>query len=282
MCFIRVWLMSSILVTPDFEHTIKRYPVSWYSWTLVIIRASWPTEKKLRPSSSNQSLCQAPGFLDRGPWPVVPSCRGGLQKGPITQSKTKFDHIVQKLPQKIMVGLIMGSAASSETPYEDLKAKLVSLYTLSRWQKVSKLIHHPGLGDRRPTALMDTMLALLPEDKKPGCLFLGLFLERLPVEMRDHVVSREFKNPSEIALYADSLWDARKAIPTDHLLAAASISLSPPSRGRTQDCRSPSPNRRSQTPGPSKSECWFHQSFGPAANNCRPPCSFQGNARAGG
>ena len=54
----------------------------------------------------------------------------------ITQSKTKFDHIVQKLPQKIMVsvrGLIMGSAASSETPYEDLKAKFVSSYTLSRW-----------------------------------------------------------------------------------------------------------------------------------------------------
>ena len=47
----------------------------------------------------------------------------------ITQSKTKFDHIVQKLPQKIMVSvhsLIMGSAASSETPYKDLKAKLVS------------------------------------------------------------------------------------------------------------------------------------------------------------
>jgi len=105
----------------------------------------------------------------------------------ITQSKIKFDHIVQKLPQKIMVsvrGLIMGSTASSETPYEDLKAKLVSLFTLSRWQKVSKLIHHPGLGDRHPTALMDAMLALLPEDEKPSCLFQGLFLERLPVEMR--------------------------------------------------------------------------------------------------
>ena len=89
----------------------------------------------------------------------------------------------------------MGSAASSETPYKDLKAKLVSSYTLSRWQKVSKLIHHPGLGDRRPTALMDAMLALLPEDKKPGCLSQGLFLERLPIKM-----SREFKNPSEMAL----------------------------------------------------------------------------------
>ena len=51
----------------------------------------------------------------------------------ITQSKTKFDHIVQKLPQKIMVsvrGLIMGSAASSANPFVDLKAKLVSSYSL--------------------------------------------------------------------------------------------------------------------------------------------------------
>jgi len=216
---------------------------------------------------------------------VVPSCRGGLQKRPNhTVNNQIRPHHTETFPQKIMVlvrGLIMGSAASSETPYEDLKAKLVSSYTLSRWQKVSKLIHHPGLGDRRPTALMDAMLALLPEDKKPGCLFQDLFLESLPIEMRDHLVSRDFKNPSEMALYADSLWDARKAIPTDHLLAAVSTSSSPPSRGRTQDRRSPSPNRRSQIPGPSNSECYFHQRFGPAANNCRPPCSFQGNARAG-
>ena len=203
----------------------------------------------------------------------------------ITKSRTKFDHIVQKLPQKIMISvrsLIMGFGASSATPFEDLKNKLVSSYTLSLWQRVSKLIHHPGLGDRRPTALMDAMLALLPEDEVPGSLFLGLFLERLPVEMRDHLVAKEFKNPSEMALYADNLWDARRALPTDHLLAAAATSSPPPSRGRAQDNRSPSPNRRSQTPGPSNSECYFHKRFGSAANNCRPPCSFQGNSRADG
>ena len=105
MCFIRVWLMSSILVTPDFEHTIKRYPVSWYSWTLVIIRASWPTEKKLRPSSSNQSLCQAPGFLDRGPWPVVPSCRGGLQKRPNHTVKNQIrPHRTETSPEDYCLG----------------------------------------------------------------------------------------------------------------------------------------------------------------------------------
>ena len=202
----------------------------------------------------------------------------------ISQSRTKFDHVIQKLPQKIMVsvrGLIMSSTASSSTPYEDLKAKLVSSYTLSRWQRVAKLIHHPGLGDSRPTALMDAMLALLPEDEVPGSLFLGLFLERLPVEMRDHLVARKFETPSEMALHADLLWDARRTQSTDPLLAAATSSPASPSRARARERDSSSPNRRNQTPGPTNAgECYFHKRFGNSANNCRPPCSFQGNARA--
>ena len=90
-----------------------------------------------------------------------------FRKSQVTLSQTKFDHVVQKLPQNIMVfvrGLIMNSAASSSTPYEDLKAKLVSSYTLLPWQRINKLIHHPALGDRLPTVLMDTMLALMPDD----------------------------------------------------------------------------------------------------------------------
>ena len=120
-----------------------------------------------------------------------------------------FRPTIPKLPQNIMVsvqGLIMSSALSS-TPYEDLKGKLVCSYTLSRWQRFSQLIHHPSLRDQRPTALMDDMLALLHDGEVPGSLFLGLFLERLPVQMRDHLVAKDFKNPIEIALHADKLWD---------------------------------------------------------------------------
>ena len=96
---------------------------------------------------------------------------------------------------------------------------------------MTQVIHHPALGDRRPTAMMDYMLALLPEDEVPGSLFLGLFLERLPVEMRDHLVAQDFKNPSELALHADKLWDARRVQPVDSLLAAA-FSPTSPSRSR--------------------------------------------------
>ena len=150
-------------------------------------------QKETRTEYVTKVSVKLPDFWTEDPDLWFLNAQAAFRKAQITQSKTKFDHIVQKLPQKIMVsvrGLIMGSAASSETPYESLKAKLVSSYTLIHWQKVSKVIHHPGLGDRCPTALMDAMLALLPEDEKPGCLFQGLFLERLPVEMRDHLVSR--------------------------------------------------------------------------------------------
>ena len=60
----------------------------------------------------------------------------------ITQSRTKFDHVVQKLPQNIMVsvrGLILSSSATSSTSYKDLKAKLVASYTLSRCRGCPKL-----------------------------------------------------------------------------------------------------------------------------------------------
>ena len=218
----------------------------------------------------------------------------------IVDSRTKYDIIVQKLPQDIMVSvrpLVKGSAATSTTPYEDLRDKLVSSFTLTRWQRVAKVIHHPGLGDRRPTALMDAMLALLPDDETPGSLFLGLFLERLPVEMRDHLVAKDFKTPGEMALHADLLWDARRAQPAaaSPLLAAAVAPASLPrardrDRDRGRDRRDSSPARagraRAPTPGPSAPAasglCYYHRNFGSAAANCRPPCSFSGNGQAGG
>ena len=110
-------------------------------------------------------------------WTEDPDCGSFMQRLPSEMLKShsrKPNSTTSSISSpEIMVsvrGLIMGYAASSETPYKDLKAKLVSSYTLSRWQKVSKLIHHPGLVDRRPTALMDSMLALLPEGRRENRL----------------------------------------------------------------------------------------------------------------
>ena len=72
--------------------------------------------------------------------------KSAFRNAQIMQSRTKFDHVVEKLPQNIMVsvrGLILSLSSTSSTPYEDLKAKLVASYTLSRWQRFSKVIHPP-------------------------------------------------------------------------------------------------------------------------------------------
>ena len=138
---------------------------------------------------------------------------------------------------------------------------------------------------------MDAMLALLPEDEVPGSLFLELFMECLPIEMRDHLVTNEFKNPTEMALHADRLWDARKAQNRDSSVAVLTPTTPTRVHGRDGSSYSPSrghssPNRRSQTPGArghaGSKECYFHKKFGSSADNCKPPCSFQGNFRADG
>ena len=133
------------------------------------------TDTKVTPTEFVAKVSvKLPDFWTEDPDLCLLHAEAAFRNAQITQSITKFDHIVQKIMVSVL-GLIMGSATSSETPYEELKAKLVSSYTLSSWQKVSKLIHHPGLGDHRPTALMEAMLALLPEDKNQVACFKVYF-----------------------------------------------------------------------------------------------------------
>ena len=56
---------------------------------------------------------------------------------------------------------------------------------------------------------MDTMLALLPPREPESMLFKTHFLNRLPVEIRNHVATAGFNNTaSKMADIADNLWFA--------------------------------------------------------------------------
>jgi hypothetical protein len=43
------------------------------------------------------------------------------------------------------------------------------------------------------------MLALLPPREKLGVVFLAMFLRRLPSDLRDHLASKDFSTPNEMA-----------------------------------------------------------------------------------
>jgi len=118
-----------------------------------------------------------------------------------------------KLPEPVVVSVrnLVSSVQPIDTDaYERLREQLTASYSKTRWQQAFALIKHPDLGDRRPSQLMNEMLALLPAgDTGDSTIFLALFLLRLPVSMRDHLGAADFKTAAEMAARADTLWDAR-------------------------------------------------------------------------
>jgi hypothetical protein len=121
----------------------------------------------------------------------------------ISSERTAFYHVLTALPQHVVVSVrdVVRSAATAAAPFSDLKQRLLGGYTQSKWSRMFQLIHHPGLGDQRPSQLMDKMLALLSSGTKPDEVFLGLFMDRLPVEMRAQLSLQDYDSPRHLTSF---------------------------------------------------------------------------------
>jgi hypothetical protein len=113
---------------------------------------------------------------------------------------------VKELARRVSTGEV-------DDPYEQLEAKLTASYQQSPWQLAFDLLDMPDLGDRRPSVLMDTMLAALPDDCTPNRLFGALFLHRLhlPADIRDQLVAQDLKDLAAMAAVADRIYDAHSS-----------------------------------------------------------------------
>jgi hypothetical protein len=72
-----------------------------------------------------------------------------------------------KLPCDIVMSvrdLVNSMQPNTPDAYEQLKARLTDSYAKTRWQQVFALIDLPALGDRRPSHLMNEMLASCPPE----------------------------------------------------------------------------------------------------------------------
>ena len=107
----------------------------------------------------------------------------------VTVSKMKFYHAVavlsQEVPSKIL-DLICASPAKD--PYGVLRECLITLYTLKNYQHFEALVSLPLSGDQKTSHLMNSMLALLPDDYKPDFILRFFFLRRLPIDVLSHLL----------------------------------------------------------------------------------------------
>jgi hypothetical protein len=237
-------------------------------------------------------------------WPADPQtwfhqAEAAFRRSNVTTSFTKYDHVLMKLPTDVVMSvrdLVNTMQPNTPDAYEQLKARLTTSYGKTKWQQVNALLDMPPLGDRRPSHLLNEMLALLPTgENKDGAIFLGIFLRKLPTTMRDHLAAANHTTAAAMSAHADVLWDARCGDPTvNHLVdantaAVAAMNVSRDSRRRSPDRRSPDrrrrqsrPGRRS-TPGPDSRRrdtsafCYYHSRFGQKALKCEAPCSWTEN-----
>jgi hypothetical protein len=222
--------------------------------------------------------------------------------------------VVGKLPNAVSLScrsLLLSINFEDKDAYERLKDHLCRNYSKSKWQQGYSLLDHPGLGDRRPSQLLQDMRALLPEKEAEGVIFQCLFLKRLPTTMSDAVMAAGLENIEDMAAMADRLHDkpaaagvaAVSAQPSccSHVSAIDSKQRKFNRSGRSPNRSGRSPDRRAATPGPGKEKkdfssfnaagrpssqwvkgadknwCQYHQFYGDAARTCRPGCTHPGN-----
>ena len=260
------------------------------------------------------SKVDLPAFWEADPVLWFRQCESAFRRAGTVSSGVKFDHVVGQLTNTVSLScrsLLLSINFEDKDAYERLKDHLCRNYSKSKWQQGYSLLDHPGLGDRRPSQLLQDMRALLPEKEAEGVIFQCLFLKRLPTTMSDAVMAAGLENIEDMAAMADRLHDkpaaagvaAVSAQPSccSHVSAIDSKQRKFNRSGRSPNRSGRSPDRRAATPGPGKEKkdfssfnaagrpssqwvkgadknwCQYHQFYGDAARTCRPGCTHPGN-----
>ncbi len=178
----------------------------------------------------------------------------------IRQSSTKYHHLLSSLPTDICSSINDSLVEIDENPedaYEQLKALLMSRYTMDCWARAFELHKFPEIGDMKPSEMMRQMKALLPPDSASGTYFMAAFLLRLTADMIDHIISQDFnaRRRGNTAAAVNANYDSA--------INGGSGSRRRESSPHDRRCRSVSRQGRSRrkTPGPYKGDsdiCYYH------------------------
>lgn len=199
----------------------------------------------------------------------------------ITADTTKFYYVVSALGNSTasrVVSLLSHPPATEK--YTALKAHLLKTFELSDAERANRLFSLQGLGDSKPSELMDRMLDLLGEHR-PDFLFIQLFLRQLPSQVRAALANTTITDCRRLAEEADKFFLASQ----EHCAAAFFPAHVAMVTREDSTLVAATTSRRQQFPGPQQPSglCFYHAKFGSKATKCRSPCSFggAGNVRAG-
>lgn len=182
----------------------------------------------------------------------------------ISQDDTKYYHVVAALDSATATrAMSILTAPPNMQKYDSIKMFLTSAYSLTEAERASALLSLNGLGDSKPSELMDHMLSLLG-DHQSCFIFKQIFLQQLPDHVRAPLANSTIGDCRSLAYEADKFFISAKSQHISNVIP-------------------------SQQNEPVDSLCWYHHRFGNTAKKCNPTCKYfakfnstkQGNAKAG-
>lgn len=185
----------------------------------------------------------------------------------INADLTKYSYVVAALDEDTagrVLNIIRDPPATGK--YPTLKDRLIGAYKLTEQECAARILDSNGLGDDKPSTLMDKMLALVPEGKQAGFLFREVFLRQLPADVRSHLAQTDYPELTDLAKAADKYFLSTGATISGTFRARSATS----SQAAQAKVHKPANDAGEKCTG----FCYYHQRFGTKASNCRAPCSF--------
>ncbi len=219
-------------------------------------------------SSVNAVAFKAPTFwaTNARAWFIRLEAAFATHQPAITNDLTKFHHVVQLLDSSTsrrVQAVLEDPPATGK--YEAIKSALLAAFEATQFQKDSVLLNLNGLGDRRPSELLQYMRSL---NSDPKTLFRTLFLLQLPPEVRRILSQSDDTDLDSMARTADNIMAAE-------LPASASVAATSSESSCHTDLDSPSQEVNWINARAPKKEsaatyilCKYHGRFGPKARRC--------------
>lgn len=134
-----------------------------------------------------------------------------------TNVRDKFNAILLALPNHLrleakpflsrLANITDDNTAEREVLYEELKKKIISITSLSEEHRLQELLHGVQIGTRSPSQFLNHLRNLQGDAGDRDSKYIRLiFLQNLPTDIRNIIVSQQKENLDDMATTADLLW----------------------------------------------------------------------------
>lgn len=223
-----------------------------------------PPKTEEDDSSVEAVAVKLPAFWAQNPVAWFQRAEGQFRIKKITCQLTKFDYVLQALPE----ALVPTARSQCENPredsaYDDLKKALLERHAPNRFMSMTEFIESTPIGPGQdPELIADIIDGFKLEDKETEFAF---FVSKMPPAVKVDLVQdyEVFKNLRAMAKVAKRI-----------MVKAQSVSevVSPVNQtGRKRGDGKPSSSQRGRL-------CYSHYRFGEKAQNCRGNCAWRGGA----